>query len=169
MKEIMKIRVTIASALLMVFLTAGTVVRAQAPAPLGGTITAINGNTLTIKTDADGVHQVTVPLTASLKRIAPGQKDLSTAETIQFSDLAVGDRASVKLDPATPTQALRIIAIRQSDLALKQEKDREDWRRRGVSGLVKSVDPAAGVIVLTTGAGAAAKSVTIHSSKATIL
>jgi len=169
MKEIMKIRVTIASALLMVFLTAGTVVRAQAPAPLGGTITAINGNTLTIKTDADGVHQVTVPLTASLKRIAPGQKDLSTAETIQFSDLAVGDRASVKLDPATPTQALRIIAIRQSDLALKQEKDREDWRRRGVSGLVKSVDPAAGVIVLTTGAGAAAKSVTIHTSKATIL
>ena len=164
----MKIRVSLVLALLIGFLAIGPFVRAQAPVPLGGTITAINGNTLTIKTDVDGVHQVAVPATAVLKRIVPGQKDLSTAETIQFSDLAVGDRASVKLDPNAPTQALRIIAIRQSDLALKQQKDREDWQRRGVGGLVKSVDPA-GVIVLTTGAGATAKNVTIHTTKATTL
>jgi hypothetical protein len=169
MKKEKKIRVAIASALLIGFLAIGPFVRAQASAPLGGTITAINDNTLTIKTDADGVHQVAVPSTASLKRIAPGQKDLSTAETIQFSDLAVGDRATVRLDPNAPTLALRIIAIRQSDLALKQQKDREDWQRRGVGGLVKSVDPAAGVIVLTTGAGATAKTVTIHATKATTL
>ncbi len=168
MKKVTQIRATIVSTLLIGFLTSGAVAVAQAPAPLGGTITAISSSALTIKTDVGEVRQVAVPSTAVLKRIAPGQKDLSTAETIQFSDLAVGDRASVKLDPAVPTQALRIIVIKQSDLALKQQKDREDWQRRGVGGLVKSVDPA-GVIMLTTGAGATAKTVTIHITKATTL
>jgi hypothetical protein len=84
----------------------------------------------------------------------------------------VGDRALVKLSlnaPAGVSQALQIIAIKQSDLALKQQADREDWQRRGVGGLVKSVDPAAGVIVLTTGAGAAAKTISIHTTKTTTL
>jgi hypothetical protein len=95
---------------------------AQAPSRFVGTITAISGNTLTVKTDADGARQVEVPSTAVLKRIAPGEKDLSKAEAIPFSDLAVGDRALVKLDPDAPAgteEALQIIAIKQSDLALE--------------------------------------------------
>ena len=68
-------------------LLAGTLAAAQAPTRFVGTITAINGNTISVKTDADGVRQVNVPATAALKRIAPGQKDLSTAAAIQFSDL----------------------------------------------------------------------------------
>ena len=137
-----------------------------------GTVTAINGTTLTVKTDAGEARQVAVPVGASIKRIAPGQKDLSTAETIQFSDLAAGDRVLVRLDPdapGPPPQALQIVAIKQSDVAAKQQKDREDWQRRGVGGLVKSVDAAAGVIVLTSGAGATAKTVTVHTTKATVL
>jgi hypothetical protein len=66
-----------------------------------------------------------VPAAAAIKRIAPGQKDLSTAETIQFSDLAVGDRALVKLDPDAPagtSQALQIVAIKQSDVAAKSSR-----------------------------------------------
>src|ERR1017187_6030577 len=55
---------------------------AQAPLRFVGTITAISGSTLTVKTDGDGERQVEVPATAALKRIAPGQKDLSTADTI---------------------------------------------------------------------------------------
>ena len=34
---------------------------------------------------------------------------------------------------------------------------------------MKSVDAAAGVIVLTSGAGATAKTITVHTSKATVL
>jgi hypothetical protein len=145
---------------------------AQAPVRFVGAITAISGNTITVKTDADGVHQVNVPATAVLKRIAPGQKDLSTAETIPFSDLAIGDRALVKLDPASPAgteEALQIIAVKQADLALKQQKDREDWQQRGVGGLVKSVDASTGVILLTSGAGAAARTITVNTTKTTML
>jgi hypothetical protein len=145
---------------------------AQAANRYLGTVTAINGDTLTVKTDAGEVHQVQVPAAASIRRVEPGEKDLSKAETIQFSDLAGGDRVLVRLDPngagATP-QALQIIAIKQSDVAAKQQKDREDWQRRGVAGLVKSVDAGPGVIVLTSGAGATAKTVTIHTTRATVL
>jgi hypothetical protein len=147
-------------------------VAAQAPARFIGAITAISGTTLTVKTDAGQTYQVEVPSAAQIKRVAPGQKDLSTAETIQFTDLAVGDRALVKLDPAAPagtSQAVQIIAIKQSDVAAKQQKDRDDWQRNGVGGLVKSVDAAGGVIVLTSGAGATAKTIAVHTSSATML
>ena len=173
MKGKMKIRfpLTIAHVAVMLALLAGAAL-AQAPKPFQGTVTAINGSTLTVKTDADGVYQVEVAADAAILRIAPGAKDLGSAEKISFSDLAVGDRTLVKPDPnatGTTIQALRVVAIKQTDLALKQQKDREDWQRRGVGGLVKSVDSASGVIMLTSGAGVLAKTVTVHTAKATML
>ena len=160
------------AALVIAFLLACFQVNAQAPSRFLGTITAIDGNTLTIKVDANGERKVEVPAGAPIKRIAPGQKDLSTAESIQFSDLASGDRVLVKLDPDAPgptPQALQIVAVKQTDVALKQQRDREDWQRRGVGGLVKSVDAAGGVILVGSGAGPTAKIITIHIGKTTML
>jgi hypothetical protein len=64
---------------------------------------------------------------------------------------------------------LQIIAVKKADVAEKQQNDREDWQRNGAGGLVKSVDPASGDIVLTSGTGATAKTITVHTSKATTL
>ena len=89
-----------------------------------------------------------------------------------FAELASGDRVLVKIDPnATGTNAvaLRIIAIKQADVAAKQAKERDDWARRSVGGLVKSVDPASGVILVTSGVGATAKTITVNTTKATLL
>jgi uncharacterized membrane protein YgcG len=175
MESRMKIRISFLiarAAVCIALLSAVVVAVAQVPTRFVGTITAISGNTLTVKTDADGAHQVNVPSTAVLKRIAPGQKDLTTAETIPFSDLAIGDRALVKLDPDAPAgteEALQIIAVKQADLAQKQQSDREDWQQRGVGGLVKSVDASTGVILLTSGAGATARTITVNTTEATML
>ncbi len=168
----LKTTLSFSLALLMASLTAAPTLCAQAANRYLGTITAISGTTLTVKTDAGEVHQVLVPTDASIKQVAPGQKDLSSAQTIPFTNLASGDRVLVRLDPNStgdPPQALQIIAIKQADVAAKQQKDREDWQRRGVGGLVKSVDAASGVIVLTSGAGATAKTVTVQTAKATVL
>ncbi len=167
----MKIRIA-AAVLLVVAFVAVPLLRAQAPIRFVGTVTAISGNTLSVKTDAGEQRQVEVPATASLKRIAPGQKDLSTAETLQFVDLAVGDRVLVRVDTGAAgakQQALQVIAIKQEDVAAKQQKDREDWQRRSMGGLVKSVDAASGTIVLTSGAGPTAKTITVHTAKTTVL
>jgi len=177
MKSKMNIGVPVSMAQVALIITSLVVApllraQAQAPAFFRGTITAISGDTLTVKADADGARQVQVPSSAAIKRIAPGQTDLKSAEAIPFSDLTAGDRVLVTPDPKVtgPTaQALRIIAMKQSDLALKQQKDREDWQKRGVGGLVKSVDSAGGIIVLTSGSGTTAKTITVHTTKATVL
>jgi len=137
-----------------------------------GTITAIADDSITVKTDAGEVRQVKVPSTAIMKRIEPGQRDLAAAVTIQLSDLATGDRVLVRLDAAatdaTPVAA-QIVTIKAADVAARQQKEREEWQRTGVGGLVKSVDPAMGVVVLTSGAGPALKVITVHVGKSTVL
>jgi hypothetical protein len=145
---------------------------AQTPARVLGTITEVHGANLTVKTDAGQAYPFTVAPTAVLKQIAPGEKDLSKAAAIPLTSLATGDRVLVRFDPnaaAGSAVALQIIAIKQADLAKKQEADREDWQRRGVGGLVKSVDAASGTIVISSGAGAAAKMLTIHVTNASAL
>ncbi len=148
----------------------------QAPAPAAnrflGTITAVGTGLLTVKTDAGVEHKVTVPDGIRIQRIAPGARDLSNAATIQFSDLAVGDRVLVRLTPdstADPVTALSIVAIPQADLAQKQQQEREDWQRNGVGGLVKSVDAGTGVVVVVSGAGATQKTITLHITPTTVL
>ena len=178
MKSKINTRIFASIALTMAWFAAAsfimTTALAQAPSASRflGTITAIGTDTLTVKTDSGEVHQVQVPSNAVLKRIEPGQKDLSTAVVMQFGDLATGDRVLVRLDPDAPagsTQASQIIAIKAADVALKQQADRDDWQKRGVGGLVKSVDSGAGVIVLTSGVGATAKSITVHTNAKTVL
>lgn len=148
---------------------------AFAQAPSGrfvGTVTAISGDSLTVKTDAGEIRQVAVPASASVQRVEPGQKSLSKATTIKLSDLETGDRVLVRLDAdATgPTpQAAQIVTIKAADVAQKQQQDREEWQRNGVGGLVKSVDPAAGVIVVASGAGPTLKTITVHVTSSTVL
>jgi hypothetical protein len=136
-----------------------------------GSITAINGDTLTVKTDSGDVHQVQVPSTAQLKRVEPGQTDLSKAEPLDFSSLAVGDRVLVNIDPsatASVPQAARVVAIKKADVTKMQQTQTEEWAQ-GVHGLVKSVDAASGVIVVTERMGTVTKVVTVNVAKSTIL
>ncbi len=157
-------------ALAALLLAAAPVAHAQLMRYLGS-ITTIYGNTLTVKTDAGDVHQVQVPTSAILKRVAPGQTDLTKADPLDFGSLAVGDRVLVTLDPnitsGTP-QAARIIAIKQADVTKKQEAENAEWSQ-GVHGLVKSVDTAKGVIVVTTRIGPLTKDVAVNTTKATVL
>jgi uncharacterized membrane protein YgcG len=158
------------AALAAFLLAATTAVLAQAARYLG-TVTAINGGTLTVKTDAGDVRTVQVLSTALLKRIEPGQTDLSKAAPLDYGSIATGDRVLVTLDPnatgATP-QALRIVAIKKTDVAKKQEAENAAWNQ-GVHGLVKSVDPASGVIVVNVRVAMVTKEVTVNTTKATVL
>ncbi len=140
---------------------------AQAPRFIGS-VTAISGNALTVKTDAGEQRQVTIPDNANIRRLEPGQK-LSEATAIKVTDLAVGDRVLVQLDPnvSTPVAAM-IVAMKKADVVQKQEQEQQAWQR-GVSGLVKSADPASGTILLTTGAGPLTKTVTVITTKSTEL
>ena len=158
--------------LALALLLAGSVAEAQQAASTRflGAISSISGDTLTIKTTQGEMRQVQVPENAILKRIEPGQTNLSAAVDMKLTDLAVGDRVLVNLDPnstATIPQVLRIVAIKAADVQKKQQEEAEAWQR-GIGGLVKSVDPSTGVILVLTGSGPTPQTFTVKTSAATV-
>ncbi len=158
-------------ALMAALLLVTPAIFAQAPARFLGTITAISGNTVTVKTATGTVHEFEVPPSIPIQRIEPGQTNLSNAVRISLSDLDVGDRLLVLLNGSsrgTMPQAAEIIAIKHAALLQKQEAETEAWRQ-GVGGLVKSVDPATGTIMVNAGGGLNTKMVTVKTTSATIL
>jgi hypothetical protein len=58
--------------------------------------------------------------------------------------------------------------MKKADVAQVHEKDSEAWQR-GVAGLVKTVDPTSGNIVVTAGAGPTAKAITVKTTSSTKL
>ena len=137
-----------------------------------GTVSAIDGHTITLKTDAGA--QITVSVTDSTKflQLKPGEKDLKQATPLALADLKVGDRILARgLTSAdgNSLQASSVIAMKQSDIADKQAHERAEWQRNGVGGLVKSIDPAAGLISVTTNGVGNAKDIAVHVSKSTVI
>jgi hypothetical protein len=137
-----------------------------------GTVTAISGNSITLTTDSGSTLEVTVQDSTRMLRTLPGQKNLQGATPVQLPELQVGDRMLVRGTPSADGKSVAassIIIMTASDIAAKQEKEREDWNKRGTGGLVKSVDAATGTITITVSAAGGTKSTLIHTSKDTII
>ena len=87
-------------------------------------------------------------------RAEPGAKSLSEATSIQLTDLSIGDRVLVTLsagNEGSQSSAIRIIAMKQSDIAERQQAEQADWQKRGVGGVVKTVDKGSETISISAG------------------
>ena len=145
---------------------------AAAVARQSGTVKAISGNSITLAPDSGPDFAIVVQEGAKLLRVAPGQKDLKDAKAISLTDIQPGDRILVRGTPgalANSIAASSVIVMAQSDIAARQARDREEWQKHGIGGLVTSVDSSAGAISVTTAAIADKKSLTVHVSQATTL
>lgn len=137
-----------------------------------GTVKSVSGGALTLTLDSGSDVSVSVQDTTKIVQVALGQKNLKSATAIQLTDLQPGDRILVRgraSGDATSTVAVGIIAMKASDVEAKKVKDREDWQKRGVGGLVSTVDAANGTITISTGNGPGAKTIVVHTTKSTIL
>jgi len=145
--------------------SSGTVAKAV------GVIKAISGNTITLATDANPAVSVQIQDSTRIVRIAPGEKDLTNAVPMQLPDLQIGDRILVRGKPSDDGKSViasSLLVMKATDIAAKQERDREDWQKRGVGGLVNAVDLSSGTITLSTGAGGDKKTA-VHVSQDTIV
>lgn len=136
-----------------------------------GTVKALSGNVMTLTTDTGSTIDVLVQDSTRTVRIAPGQKDLKGAFPMQLQDVQVGDRILARgqsSDGGKSVVAASIVVMKETDLTAKQEHDREDWQKRGIGGLVSTVDAGNGTITLSAPAFGDAKPVAIHVSKSTI-
>jgi hypothetical protein len=137
-----------------------------------GTVKAISGKNLTLSTDAGAELHVIVQDGARLLRVEPGEKDLKNAAPLQLEDVQPGDRILVRgkmADEGKSLLAASIIAMKKLDIAQKQTREREEWQRHGVGGLVSTVDPSTGTIMLTTTTLGATKNLAVHISQNTVL
>ena len=137
-----------------------------------GEIKSLNGGALTLATDDGKSMVISLPDATRIVRIAPGQTDLKNATVITLQDLQVGDRILVRgkaSDDSKSLTASTVIVMKQSDVAAKQQQERDDWQKRGIGGLVSAVDPATGTVTISVTTLAGSKKVLIQTSKKTVV
>ena len=136
-----------------------------------GVIKSINGTAVILTPDSGPEVAVTVQPNARLLRVAPGEKDLKNATSIQLQELQVGDRVRVRgqasADGAS-LAAMEVIVISHSDLEARHEQERQDWQKRGLGGLVSAVDPATGTVTISVTGLGGKKEIAVHTSKSTV-
>lgn len=127
----------------------------SAPTPVVrkvGTVKAVNGKTVTLKTDAGADVNIIVQDSTTLRQLPAGQKDLKAAVPIQLQNIQVGDRmlaGGTAGDDGQSINATTVIVMKQSDLAQQQQHQREDWQKRGVGGIVTAIDAAGGTVTIS--------------------
>jgi hypothetical protein len=135
-----------------------------------GTIKTINGNALTLSPSSGPEVAVTVEPSARMLRMAPGDKDLKNAAPIQLDDLKVGDTVRVRGHAVNNgIDALEVLVITSAAVDAVRDQIRQDWQKRGLGGLVSSVDPAAATVTITVMGAGGKKEITLQTSKSTVI
>jgi len=137
-----------------------------------GTVKAVNGDVITVTTDAGKEINVQVQSYTRILHPAPGQKDLKDAPSLPLAELQPGDRMIIRGNLANDGKSIiasSLLVMKKADIQQRQEQEREDWQKRGVGGLVKAVDPASGRVSLQSGAPGANKTINVQVSKGTII
>ncbi|HZT39485.1 MAG TPA: hypothetical protein VFA28_16450 [Bryobacteraceae bacterium] len=131
----------------------------EAPKPAAGRVIGEvtakdpSGKQLTVKADNGTVYTVTLTDATRFLKVAPGEKDLRNAAAISAADIGVGDRVMARGSVSEEQKSLpasSVIVMTKTDLAQKQQREREEWQRRGVVGLVKEIHPEANEITIET-------------------
>jgi hypothetical protein len=137
-----------------------------------GTIKSVQADSITLLSDSGVEIIAQLATTTRILRVATGQSDLKNATTLQAQDLQPGDRVLVRGKASADGHsitALSVMVMKQADVSAKQERDRDDWQKRGVGGLVSAVDAASGTITISSAALGANKSIAVRTTKNTIV
>jgi hypothetical protein len=107
------------------------------PKAIVGSITAFKAEDAIVVVKPDNTDAVSVKLTPDtvFQRIAPGERDLKKAATMNMTDMALGDRVLVSFKTGS-SEALRVLVMSSTDIQKRNDADTLDWTRRGVSGVV---------------------------------
>lgn len=134
----------------------GTAASAQAASAAGtrqlGTVKSIDAGKLTVATDDGKTVVMSLASAARVQQLAPGQTDLKMAEPSSAADIVVGDRvlAVGKMD-GDAFVAARVVLMKTTAIAERNQASQADWQRRGSGGIVTTVDPAANSIGISSG------------------
>jgi len=108
---------------------------------------------LSIRTDSGQVYGAQVEENATVLWVEPGDKNLSKAKSVAFSDVAVGDRVLVRGQVSESDRtvlARSLMLMSKASIAASNERVLEDWRARSVAGVVMAVNAAKREITISS-------------------
>jgi hypothetical protein len=138
-----------------------------------GTVTAANPgeHTVTVKEDKTGTEfSVSTARAKRLLKVAPGEKDLKKAQSIDETHIVVGDRLMARgiKDASSPKlEAAMVIVISASELEQKHASELADWQKRGSRGIVDALDPSSATITISIRGAGGRKSVAVATNSTT--
>lgn len=124
------------------------------PVYIAGDLVSMSANKLTLAAKTGNVDVLTTEATA-YKRVPPDKVSIAAATDGKLSDISVGDKLTISALPTadgTGFTARTVYFSTKADLAAKNAKEAEEWRTRGISGKVVSVNAATSQISIETGA-----------------
>jgi hypothetical protein len=108
---------------------------------------------LIVKSDAGSLVTVALGDKTVYMRLAPGEKTLTNATKIAFSDVGEGDRVWARgkvADDHKSVPATALIVMNKVDIAKKQEAERAEWKKRGVLGIITALKPETKEITISS-------------------
>jgi hypothetical protein len=142
-----------------------TVAGAQTAKPILGTVTEFKANALEMGVKSDAGETVFVPFGTDTEvvQVAPGEHDLGKAAPVAVTGILPGDRVMVSFADGM-REARRIVLISSRDIVTRNEAEKLDWKKRGISGIAVSQNGTGITLEIRTPQGARRATVTVTES-----
>jgi len=108
---------------------------------------------MVVRDDKGVIFNINLSGKTQYKRMAPGEKTMASATDITLADVGQGDRVWARWRAGSDQKTVpttQVVVMSKADVAKKQEQERAEWRRRGVSGIVTSVNPSTKEITVSS-------------------
>jgi hypothetical protein len=109
---------------------------------------------LSLKTDKGDAINISITDKTVIVHIPAGETDIKKGTKMALTELAAGDRVVAFVRPGADAgvmQASSMVVRTKADLAALQQKEQDDWKKRGTTGTVTEVDAAGKTITIKAG------------------
>jgi hypothetical protein len=109
-----------------------------------GDVASIGGGRIVLQTKDGARIEIVLSDKTEYIRLSPENPSLKTATAANISDIGVGDKVAITGMFAADRKSMparAVFLMTKSDIAQKQNKEREEWRTRGITGQVAAVNP----------------------------
>jgi hypothetical protein len=89
---------------------------------------------------------VTLDEKTEFLRVPPGETALDKAVKTTLAEIGVGDKVYARgrvSEDRKSVPAQKLVVMAQADIQKKHDRERAEWRKRGISGIISAVNPQA--------------------------
>lgn len=104
-------------------------------------------------------------------RVKPGETDLSKAVPASLGAIQIGDRVLARgkiSGEGSNLEAALVVVMPRADLDKEQERQRAEWKERGIGGRIMALDAASSRFTLVSSTLRETKSYSVDASRASI-